>query len=136
MRTERVHAHDFNGRSHLKKRRKALSVSATPSQLSQRESQGRFFDSPRKDEPSPIKARHLPRYVIPTVALAEWRNPPRSRNVPMQSKICHLGRFLDSLHSRNDISGGGFAFSPQAKHPTWRADDSRWNYGVIAPGNQ
>ena len=27
-----------------KKRRKALSVSAAPSQLSQRESQGRFFD--------------------------------------------------------------------------------------------
>ena len=39
-RTERVNVEDSGGRYHLKKRCKALSVSAAPSQLSQRESQG------------------------------------------------------------------------------------------------
>ena len=38
-RTERVNVEDLGGRYHLKKRPKALSVSAAPSQLSQRESQ-------------------------------------------------------------------------------------------------
>ena len=39
-RTERVNAHNTNERYHSKKRPKALSVSAAPSQLSHRESQG------------------------------------------------------------------------------------------------
>ena len=60
-----------------KKRRKALSVSAAPSQLSQRESQGRLFDSTRKDGTVPDKKQKRSPYVIPTVAQAEWRNPPR-----------------------------------------------------------
>ena len=60
----------------------------------------------------PIKTRHVPPYVIPTVAQAEWRNPPRGRKVPTQGKICYLGRFLDSVHSlaRNDMIGGWFCF--------------------------
>ena len=50
----------------------------------------------------PIKTRNVPRCVIPTGAQAEWRNPPRSRNVPTQGKICNLGRFLDSVSLRSE----------------------------------
>ena len=31
---------------------------------------------------------------------------------------------------------GSYRSPPQVIHPTWRAAGCRWNYGVIAPGNQ
>ena len=34
---------------------------------------------PESAELFPEKAENVPTYVIPTVAVAEWRNPPRSR---------------------------------------------------------
>ena len=51
-----------------------------------------------------------PPYVIPTAAQAEWRNPPRGRKVPTQSKICYLGGFLDLLRSLGMTCRGAFPF--------------------------
>ena len=45
----------------------ALSVSAAPSQLSQRESQGRFFGSTRKHGTVPDKTRNVHYLVIPSL---------------------------------------------------------------------
>ena len=50
-----------------KKRPKALSVSAAPSQLSQRESQGHFWGSTRKHGTVPDKTRNIPHFVIPSL---------------------------------------------------------------------
>ncbi len=61
--------------------------------------------------PLPIKTRNVPRFVIPTGAQAEWRNPIRCKKELPQDKTCHSGRFLGSLRfARNDIIGGWFRF--------------------------
>ena len=62
--------------------------------------------APVRTELLPIKPDMSPTFVIPTVALAEWRNPPRGRMNHQKDKTCCLGRFLGSLpFARNDITG-------------------------------
>ena len=61
-----------------------------------------------RTEPLPIKTRHVPHHVIPTVALAEWRNPPRK--IKNQRKIKQATREDSSTpfySARNDMSVGG-----------------------------
>ena len=62
-------------------------------------------------EPLPIKTRHAPRYVIPTAALAEWRNPPRGRKYQHKVKSATREDSSTPFHyTRNDIIGGRFCF--------------------------
>ena len=84
----------------------------TPAHQRNRRERPMCRSTPERTEPVTDKNQTRPRYVIPTVAQAEWRNPPRGRNVPTQGEICYLGRFLDSvsLYARNDIIGGWFRF--------------------------
>ena len=124
-RTERVNVEDTVGRDYL-------TNAARPSQSRLRRAsspRGRakvaFSIAAERTELFPIKTRHVPPYVIPTRASAEWRNPPRGRKVPTQGKICNLRRFLDSLRfARNDMPGV-VLFFPQVIHPTWRAAGCR-----------
>ena len=92
-----------------KKRRKALSVSAAPSQLSQRESQGRLFDSTRKDGTVTDNTRKRPPVCHSDRSVSGVEESTTWQKVPTQGKICNLSGFLDSLcFARNDMSGGGF----------------------------
>ena len=82
-----------------KKRPKALSVSAAPSQLSQGESQGCFFDSIRKDGTIPDNTRHLPPLCHSDRSVSGVEESTTLQKEPTQDKICHLSGFLDSLRS-------------------------------------
>ena len=56
--------------------------------------------------PLPIKTRNVPRYVIPTVAQAEWRNPPRWMMNHHKKKLATREDSSTPFHyARNDISG-------------------------------
>ena len=67
--------------------------------------------APERTELLPKKTDTFPHFVIPTVAQAEWRNPPR--RIMNQHKIKHV-TWEDSstpFHSaRNDIIGRWFRF--------------------------
>ena len=83
----------------FKKRRKALSVSAAPSQLSQRESQGRVFDSTRKDGTVTDEKRKRPPLCHSDGHASGVEESTTLDNEPPQDKPSYLGRFLDSLRS-------------------------------------
>ena len=89
------------------KRCKALSVSATPSQLSQRESQGRLFDSTRKDGTVTDNTRKRPPVCHSDRSVSGAEESTTWQKVLTQGKICNLSGFLDSLRfARNDMPGG------------------------------
>ena len=66
--------------------------------------------------------------VIPTGASAEWRNLLRCRKVPPQGKICHLGRFLDSLRSLGMTCRGEAPFIQTGCIRNVAGRSEKWNY--------
>ena len=82
-----------------KNRPKALSVSATPSQLSQRESQGRGFDCTRKDGTIPDKSQTRSSICHSDRSVSGVEKSSTLDNEPTQDKIYNLRGFLDSLCS-------------------------------------
>ena len=82
------------------KRPKALSVSAAPSQLSQRESQGRGFDCTRKDGTIPDKSQTRSSICHSDRSISGVEKSSTLDNEPTQDKIYNLRGFLDSLCSQ------------------------------------
>ena len=75
--------------------------------------------------------------VIPTAASAEWRNLLRCRKVPPQGKICHLGRFLDSLRSLGMTCRGEAPFIQTGCIRNVAGRFEKWNYiGRGPPGRR
>ena len=92
------------------KRPKALSVSAAPSQLSQRESQGCLFDSTRKDGTVTEKHQLRPPICHSDRSASGVEESTTWDNESPQDKIRNLRGFLDSLRfARNDMSGAVFS---------------------------
>ena len=102
---ERVNVEDIN------KRCKALSVTCGDSSPKGR-AKVAFSTAPERTELLPMKNGNVPHCVIPTVAQAEWRNPPRGMMNHRKAKSATCVDSSTPFHSaRNDMSEGGFVLS-------------------------
>ena len=82
----------------------------TPTHQRNRRERPMCRSAPESTEPLPIIPENVTRNVIQAFSASGVEESTTLEKVPPQDKTSNLGRFLDSLRSRNDIIDGWFHF--------------------------